>query len=253
MITTEVPSTWQNLQNSVGQILRECGFDVEVEKVVSSVRGNVEIDVYAEEEVQGRAYRIICECKHWRSRVPQQIIHGFRTVTADVGAHKGYIISSNGFQSGSFSAAELTNIELMTWEEFQTAFEPTWLERYFSPTITDELDPLMTYTEPLAPKWFPNLPEPDRDAFMELKNYYDEIGWLAMSLSTYSRLLRKEPFPELPLLGFPGASEEKTRLPQEILRALGYRELLAHMLKIGREGIGEFREIRDRNGFEGGE
>ena len=84
----------------------------------------------------------------------QQIIHGFRTVVADVGAHKGYIISSNGFQSGSFSAADLTNIELVTWDEFQEAFEPTWLDRYFVPTITEELDPLMSYAEPFAPKWF---------------------------------------------------------------------------------------------------
>jgi restriction system protein len=123
MITTAVPGTWRDLEAQVGQILSECGFATEVEKVVTTARGAVEIDVFAQETVHGRAYTIISECKHWRSAVPQGVIHGFRTVAADIGAHKGYIISMSGFQLGSFSAAELTNIELVTWQQFQEAFE----------------------------------------------------------------------------------------------------------------------------------
>jgi len=36
----------------------------------------------------------------------------------------------NGFQSGSFSAAELTNVELVTWEQFQEQFEETWYDEW---------------------------------------------------------------------------------------------------------------------------
>lgn len=32
----------------------------------------------------------------WRSRVPQNVIHGFRTVLADIGANVGYIVSMAG-------------------------------------------------------------------------------------------------------------------------------------------------------------
>ena len=108
MITIEVPKTWQDLQRETARILEECGFTVEIEKKIQTVRGEVEIDVYAEEEVKGRKYTILVECKHWKSRVPQSVIHGFRTVVSDIGANVGYIVSLTGFQSGSFSASEMT-------------------------------------------------------------------------------------------------------------------------------------------------
>ena len=78
MITCSVPETWKALQNEVGKILEECGFSVEVEKKVDTARGKAELDVYAEEIVKGRKYSIVCECKHWKSNIPQTIIHSFR-------------------------------------------------------------------------------------------------------------------------------------------------------------------------------
>src|SRR5215510_13924373 len=127
MITSSAPNHWRDLQSQVARILNECGFTVEIEKTVKTVRGNVELDVYAKETVDGRRYSIICECKRWSSRVPQEVIHGFRTVVSDIGANIGYIVSMRGFQSGAFKASELTNIELVTWEEFQSVFEQSWL------------------------------------------------------------------------------------------------------------------------------
>src|SRR4051794_18349245 len=122
LLTSKTPGTWQELQSDVAAILNDCGFSVEVEKTVRSVRGFVEIDVYGEEDINGRKHKIACECKHWQANVPQAVIHSFRTVVADIGANVGYLISSGGFQSGSFTAAELTNLELFTWEQFQDAF-----------------------------------------------------------------------------------------------------------------------------------
>jgi hypothetical protein len=54
MITSTTPSSWQDLQQQSAQILAECGFAVEVEKKVKLVRGQAEIDVYAEETLKGR-------------------------------------------------------------------------------------------------------------------------------------------------------------------------------------------------------
>jgi restriction system protein len=84
VITTKLPQSWRELQEEAARILRECGFSVEVERVMPNARGSVEIDVYAEETVDGRRYVILCECKHWRARIPQTVIHAFRTVMADV-------------------------------------------------------------------------------------------------------------------------------------------------------------------------
>jgi hypothetical protein len=44
---------------------------------------------------------------------PQQIVHSFRTVMADTGAHRGHTISRAGFQSGAFEATANTNIDLV--------------------------------------------------------------------------------------------------------------------------------------------
>jgi hypothetical protein len=67
VITSETPQTWQELQDATASILRECGFEVAVEKKVSSARGEVAIDVFAEERVKGRRYIILCECSTGRN------------------------------------------------------------------------------------------------------------------------------------------------------------------------------------------
>jgi len=250
VITEKAPDTWQALQTEVAKILADCGFTVEVEKTIATVRGEVEIDVYAEEMIKGRKHTILCECKHWKSRVPQNVIHGFRTVVADIGANTGYLISMNGFQTGSFSAAELTNIELVTWEQFQGEFEETWYDEYFSPQIAEQLDPIMTYTEPLAPKWFPDLPEHEKKNYVELKRKYDHFGWMIMSFTPYtSRMLgRSEPRPTLPIIDrIAGKEAILETIPREILEARGYREFFELCLAHGIPAIQQFREIRDRN------
>lgn len=135
MITTRQPESWRELQPLVGEILSECGFAVEIEKVVRSVRGHVEIDVYAEESVKGRKYRVLVECKHWQANVPQTVVHAFRTVISETGANVGYIVASSGFQSGAQAAVDLTNIDLVTWQEFLNRFEDTWWENFFRPQL----------------------------------------------------------------------------------------------------------------------
>jgi hypothetical protein len=59
----------------------------------------------------------------WRTNVPREKVHAFRTVMDETGANRGYIISRIGFQIGAIEAADATNAELLTFEQFQ--------ERYF--------------------------------------------------------------------------------------------------------------------------
>lgn len=166
MITARAPRDWRGLENAVAAVLRECGFAVEAPKVVRTVRGNVNIDVYAEETVGARTYRFLCECKWWRKHVPKSVIHSFRTVVGDSGANVGYIISAGGFQAGAFSAAELTNVRLVTWEEFQTQFEPTWVENFMLPQVAERFDLLFSYTEPLPPQSIDQLTVEGQERFV---------------------------------------------------------------------------------------
>jgi hypothetical protein len=54
MIEADQPAHWRELQERAARILQECGFTVELEKTLPSVRGEVESDVYAVEVVGGR-------------------------------------------------------------------------------------------------------------------------------------------------------------------------------------------------------
>jgi len=249
MITSSTPSDWQALQSNVGMILKQCGFDVEIEKKIKIARGKVKIDVYAEEIVKGRKYSIVCECKYWKSKVPQSIIHSFRTVVSDIGANVGYIISLKGFQSGAFDASDLTNIKLVTWEQFQDAFCKTWLEQYLSPEITEELDPILGYTEPLVPTWFTKVPDNEVEILKELREKYIPFGMLMAMFTPYSlSFLRGTGFPKLPLRDrLKRDSLSLDKIPSEILDATGYREFLEVCMEYGLKGISEFKAVKERN------
>lgn len=247
MITSKEPKNWQDLQNEVARILRECGFSVEIEKILKTARGQVEIDVYAEEIIKGRKYVITCECKYWRNRVPQTVIHSFRTVLTDIGANVGYIVSMVGFQSGAFKASELTNVELVTWSQFQEAFEETWYDEYFINQVVERLDPLLTYSEPLLPPWFDRLTADNKKEYVTLKKKYDVFGWLIMQFTPYVKMLRKER-PRLPINeNLPRDPDFKEKIPENIASATGYRDFLELASEYGGHAIAQFRALRDKN------
>lgn len=251
MVSKLNPATWQDLQIMVAQILNECGLKVEIEKKVKSVRSEIEVDVFAEEQVFNRPYVVLCECKFWKSRVPQNIIHGFRTVLSDIGANVGYIISLAGFQSGSFEASENTNIKLMTWAEFQDEYEEMWLQKYFIPTLSEKLDPLFTYTEPLrlTPEWFEFLTDHEKELYEDFYKKYLDFGIYMFHFSKWSHVVGFErSHIELPLIDKLQAKNidiENVNIPIDILQEDAYREFLEKVLAYGATAISEFRSIRD--------
>lgn len=248
MITLIEPTNWKDLQVKVAEILNECGFATTIEKTVATARGKVKIDVYAEEEIKGRKYSIICECKYWKSDIPQNVIHGFRTVVNDLGSNVGYIITISDYQKGAIQTSEFTNVELLTWEEFQNKFFESWFENFFIVKMTHELDPLMTYTEPILPNWFSKMSSEDKTTYYGLKDEYDVMGYITMSLfSTYSRSLIKKDIPKLPLIELvKDAALVKKKIPTDILNEKGYKEFLAKTTEFGKAGISKFRLLRDK-------
>jgi restriction endonuclease Mrr len=133
MIDHQLPKDWKDLQNRAGLILKQAGFEVDVEKSVGTVRGVVEIDIFAIDKMQSPEIIYLCECKYWDVNIPQAQIHAFRTVVADYGANFGIFISKLGFQKGAYEAAEKTNIRLVDWFQFQELFKENGF--ITSPTI----------------------------------------------------------------------------------------------------------------------
>lgn len=142
------PASWQELQDMVGQLFGEIGCEVKTSVEIENVRGKKEIDVFVRDMLSTPVAVYLCECKFWKRAVPQEVVHAFRSVMADVGAHRGYIISSRGFQRGAHEAATNTNIDLVTFTELQAIFCDRW-------RVTMGLT-LMPYADRLFPYWDPS-------------------------------------------------------------------------------------------------
>src|SRR6266446_2740475 len=147
MIFDRDPENWRELEQLVQQMFAEMGCTAEVGRTIETVRGEVNIDVYAEDPTGTPTHIYLCEYKHWGNAVAKTVVHAFRTVVADFGANRGYLISNAGFQSGAYDAAQKSNVELVTWEEMQALFLDRWISS-MGETLADVAEELFPYIEP---------------------------------------------------------------------------------------------------------
>ena len=251
-----MPTDWKDLQKQVSQILKECGLETDLEKSIETVRGTVEIDVYAKDSTQTPAVTYLCECKHWASSVPQIIVHAFRTVVADYGANFGLLISSKAFQSGAYEAAKNSNVQLLTWIEFQELFVERWISNYMLPRIYREADPLIEYTEPINSRIFRKadaLPKKKQNRFIELRRRYQFLAYFALHISIQSSIVAsfisspiiRNRLPELPLKNSMRTKNYNIEggLPIDLINADSLNEFLNIISKHIQEGVYYFDEV----------
>ena len=238
IINPAPPADWKALQQETAAILRECGLSVEVEKEITTARDKVVVDVYADDQTRQPHNVYLCECKHWRKKVPKTVVHAFRSVMVDAGANVGFVISSAGFQAGAFAAAQNTNVRLVTWDEFQATFAARWLESYFKPVLKAECDLLVSYTEPLAcPRAAENLSPAGNKRFVELHDYWQDVAFFA--LHQYLPLQGRE-ITSLPVRG---TALDMPGLPDDIRDAMSARGLLDAIVSNTHRGLAEFHEL----------
>lgn len=60
--------------------------------------------------------------------MPKSVVRQFRTVVSEIGANREFIISRAAFQAGAREAAKFTNIDLLSWTEFEGIMFDRWLE-----------------------------------------------------------------------------------------------------------------------------
>ena len=150
MIEIEPGTDWRDLQDRVATILAESGLVTAVGRSLMTARGTVEIDVYGTDPLATPPAVYLCECKRWRSAVPQGEVMTFRTVVGDAGAHFGLFISAAGFQAGAFEVVQHTNIHLLDWPGFQDSFLERWCRSYWISTFRQRADRLAGSVEPLV-------------------------------------------------------------------------------------------------------
>ena len=162
-------------------------------------------------------------------------------MVAEGGANVGYVITSSAFQRGALSAAQLTNLRLVTWPEFQAEFESTWINNYFCPEVTRRLDPLLTYVEPLLPRAFVDLDDDGKQRFIEVRERYIDLGAVAMMFTTYMQMLSPK-IPDLPLRPRFMPSSPSAVMPSGLIDATAYRDFFEILIASGEHAIAELRQ-----------
>lgn len=245
LIEAAVPGGWQNLESTVGQILSECGYDVALQKNVQLARGDVNIDVWADDHASPPNV-IAVECKHWSTPVNKNVVHAFRAVVGDSGANTGLIVSSAGYQSGAVDAAAYSNVQLLGWAEFQTMVVDRWYRNHMVPRLYSEADPLMEYTEPVNSRISRKadaLTSIRRDQFKKLRRRYFALGVGLVPM--YMESLGKTMGPTMPSLPLRDtlADQLADQLPGSMLDAQALRSLLEAMTSEFRAAIAQFDEV----------
>ena len=241
MIYESEPKTWKDLQNKVAEILNESGIDAKVEYHPNSVRSDIEIDVYACEKIGNRDNIFVIECKNWNHKIPQTVVHAVRTVVQDVGGNTGYIISRKGFQKGAYEAAKLTNIKLLTWNEFQDLFEEQWRKIFFDEYIEQNWRKVIDYSDPFFwPKWANELTENKKDELRKLLYKMDEWGILLLKLKIV-RFFNKDEIIHLPLKQY----DFSNKYPSDLVDIVGFKELIQKLHTYCDSVLREYDDFKD--------
>jgi len=109
---------WGGFEQLVAK-LHETG-DVKVERdVVLKGRSGAprQIDVLLRHKQGLYEHLVVVECKYWNRNVERSDVDALVTTVREVGASRGVIFSSKGFQSGAITQAEHDNIDLFTVRE----------------------------------------------------------------------------------------------------------------------------------------
>jgi len=232
VIEQEPGNDWRDLQVRVATILSECGFETESPRTLTTVRGRVEVDVYAVDPSTVPRTLYVCECKRWKVNVPQGEVFAFRTALGDIGAHHGLFISSVGFQQGAHEVVRNTNVTLLSWAEFQNLVCERWCREYWAPTFRREAAHLANRAMP-----------PVGDAALVF-----EHGGRALTAAEVVGLIANDMWgpPFLAVPDFPASSESmapaiwalreeyREHLPAEALATTHLRPFLDYLLAIAR-------------------
>lgn len=190
------PNDWRELESKVAEVLIGSGYNAWVDKKIQTVRGRVDIDVFAEDDESIPKIVCLVECKYWTNDIPQTIVHSFRTVVNDYGANLGIIIAKEGFQSGSYEAVKNTNIKLLTWFNFLDLFETRWLDKTLD-KLNEIGEPLRDFTDPLDMiEKYNHLDQQGKENYKELCVRYIEVAMYSSKFlyqfESHSKKLKKE-------------------------------------------------------------
>jgi hypothetical protein len=116
-----VEPKWKQFEKLVAKIHELFSNDAKItvnDKVIGKRTGQErEIDISIKFAQGFYEYFLAIECKDYKKPVSIDKIEAFSTKLQDIGANKGIVVSSKGFQEGAIKSAGVNDIELYTFEE----------------------------------------------------------------------------------------------------------------------------------------
>lgn len=88
-------------------------FSIQHNVCITADDGTYQIDVYARFIAMGVEFKVIAECKRYSSPVSREKVAVLADKIRSLGAHKGIMISTCGFQSGAYEYAKKHGIALL--------------------------------------------------------------------------------------------------------------------------------------------
>lgn len=88
-------------------------FTIQHDVVVSSDDGTYQLDIFATFTAFGDQFNVIAECKRYTNPVNREKVVILADKVKSLGAHKGILISTSGFQSGAHEYAKKHGIALI--------------------------------------------------------------------------------------------------------------------------------------------
>jgi restriction system protein len=115
-------------EHLVASTLRKQGvglkdFSVKHLDTLTGTDGAYKIDVSARFEAFGANFLVLIECKHERRRVEREVVQVLVDKVRSIGAHKGMIFSTAGFQRGALEYARAHGVALVRVADGRTSFE----------------------------------------------------------------------------------------------------------------------------------
>ena len=80
---------------------------------LTSHDGTYQIDLYATFTAMGSKFKVTCECKRYKNKVKREKVVALHDKIRSLGAQKGILLSTNGFQSGAIQYAKEHGIALI--------------------------------------------------------------------------------------------------------------------------------------------
>ncbi|SEA49274.1 restriction system protein [Desulfuromusa kysingii] len=136
MNPTEFELWVKSLLESSGEQLKDLQF-LHDEKIENR-DGTFQIDVTARFKAFGGDYLLLIECKHHKNPIKREIVQALRDKVSVLGAQKGMIFATVGFQKGAIQYARQHGIALVRVADGKTSYEtrsadghhepPSWVE-----------------------------------------------------------------------------------------------------------------------------